>query len=220
MKYCISIIFVIYTYTVQAQLTLETSLNTGMNMTIKERYFHPESPLEGIGNRDHFNGVNAGANIGARFFIFDKQWSFGTSVGYLFRYHETGSKFIGSSSFFNEPLTDHFITIPLDIGYHFKFGLGFHAGVEASWYLGGKIGGNYAWAATREVLITPLVGISYTYKRCRFDLLYKHSLDPVYTATYYSRIAGQVNIDTITYRYHDLELRVVFRLHEFGEIKM
>jgi hypothetical protein len=217
MKYYIIALLCIAIYSkVQAQLTLETSINGGMNAMYQIKDFHEKSPHWEFTPPNQYIGFNIGGTFGTRLYLLDKKWSIGLGVGYLYRYHESG--FIYKSER-NVKHKQDFLTIPLDIGYHFQSGWGLHGGVEASWYIS-PYHSNPFVDVNKGLIISPFVGVSYTYKRFRFELLYKHSLHSIIDYKYPLRIDGVSYTDYRRTRYQDLELRVVFRLYEFGEIKM
>jgi hypothetical protein len=218
-KYIIIIGFILISSNyIKAQLTLESSLSTGINMTIAQKEIHPESSLWNFTLAKDFAGINVGANLGVRLFLLKKQCSIGGSIGYLFRYHEAGNGRI-NTTIKNTKHPEHFVTIPLDIGYHLKSGLGFHLGLEGSWIITPYQSNQYL-QIRKTVIISPFVGLSYTYKRFRFDLFYKHSINNLFVSKYPNYISASVgiHIDKILYRHHDIELRVVFRIFEFKKI--
>ena len=200
---------------IKAQLTLESFLTTGVNMTISQKKFHPESSLWNFTLAKDFAGINIGSNFGVRLFLLKKQCSVGGSIGYLFRYHESGNG-RAATTIKNTKHPEHFITIPLDIAYHLKFGLGFHLGVEGSWFITPYQSNQYL-EIRKAIIISPLIGISYSYKKFRFDFLYKHSVNDLFISKIpnYIPSVGDIHIDTILYRHHDIELRIAIKIYEF-----
>lgn len=203
----------------KAQLVLEGILTTGMNMTIKRQDFHPESPLNFFTLTEDFAGINGGGNIGLRLFLMNKTCSIGGNLGYLFRYHEAGSTFLGGSRRISSRHPEHFIVLPLDLGYHFKSGLGIHAGVESSWLITPRQS-NESLFIQNAALISPLVGCSYSYKRFRVDLLYKHTVNPLFISKTPVQLpnSAEIHVDKIYYRHHDIELRLVYRILQLEDI--
>lgn len=216
--YIIGLLCLLSYHESQAQLTLETSLNTGVNAMYQIRDFHPESLYWSFELPNQYVGFNIGGTLGTRLYLLDKKWSIGLGVGYLYRYHESGFDPLPPDRE-NIKHKQDFLTIPLDIGYHFKSGWGLHGGVEASWYIS-PYHSNPFVDVNKGIIISPFVGLSYSYKRFRFELLYKHSLHSIIDYKYPLRIDGVSYTDYVRTRYQDLELRVVFRLYEFGEIKI
>ena len=214
----IGCILFLFALSSKAQLTLEAFAITGTNMLTSQKDYHPDSPLWTFSTYKQLNGINAGGNLGARLFIFNKKWSIGLSLGYLFRYHVSQSPISASRN--NEHKHD-FLVLPADFAYHFKCGLGIHLGLEASWFINPAKSHMYL-DIRKDGIISPLAGISYTYKRFRFDLLYKHSIQNLFVAKYPVRINGVpgVHIDKILHRYHDIELRVAFRIFQFKKIRL
>ncbi len=200
-------------------MVLEGILATGMNMTIQRQDFHPESSLHFFTLTEDFAGINAGGNVGLRLFLLDKTWSVGGSLGYLFRYHEAGSSFLGGSRRISSQHPEHFVVLPIDLGYHFKSGFGVHAGVESSWLITPRQS-NESLFIQKAALISPLIGCSYAYKRFRVDLLYKHTVNPLFISKIATRLPNspEIHVDKIYYRHHDIELRLVYRIVAFDNL--
>lgn len=213
MRHLFFVLFTIICSTSYAQLTIDLAANTGANFTIESRNIHPESSAQAIKTRYHASGTNIGASIGASYFAFNRHFSVSTGIGYLFRIHESSSSPIASSAYsIRHP--EHFLTVPLDIAYHFNFGLGLHIGMESAWLMTSERP-HETWDIRKQVVISPMAGVSYRFKRFRFMLLSKHAVQNLYTEKYNNNIKGEENTDYINYRYHDLELKVVFNLYEF-----
>jgi len=192
-----------------SQLSLEAIGTTGMNMGIASIKQDENSIFGNVRLASNFPGINAGGGVGARLYLFNKKVSIGTSINYLFRYHESNFKYlVGQTP--NQQWKDHFLTFPIDFNYTLKNKVGFHLGLEMSWYLD-KFPPNSWVKANKNAIFTPYTGISYTHKRVRIELLYKHSLQP-FTWTIYAYSGGQ---DYVYTRYHDIELRVAVRIYEF-----
>jgi len=213
MRYLFSILFAIACCTSYAQLTLDLAVNTGANFTLESRNINPESTAQNIQTRHHASGTNIGASIGASYFAFKKQLSVSSGIGYLFRTHESSTSIVSPSAYRTRH-NEHFLTLPLDIAYHFNFGLGLHLGMESAWLMTADRP-HAGWDIRRQVVISPTTGVSYKFKRFQFILLYKHAVQNLYTEKYYNTIKGNENTDYINYRYQDLELKIVFHLYEF-----
>jgi hypothetical protein len=212
-------VLLLFAINVKAQLTLEAFVTTGTNMLSTQKDYHPDSEYWSYTPYKELNGINIGANLGVRLFVFDKKWSIGASLGYLFRYHKAKSPFgnLQIKGWEDIDRKHDFLVLPLDFAYHFKFGLGIHLGVEGSWLFNPAKSNSFV-DITKTIVVSPLVGVSYSYKRFRFDLFYKHSINTLFVTKYPIRINGVDYIDKMLYRYHDIELRIAFRIFEFKKI--
>ncbi len=199
---------------ITAQLSLEAIVGGGINMTIEDNAFIPKSPYYTIEAYDHSPGYNIEGGLGARLFLLDRNWSLGLSLSYQMKQHNRGT--YPFEDIF--PLT-HYFLMPLDLNYNLKNGIGFHLGAELMLsfikkeeFLLGEL--------QKKPIVNLLGGFSYTFKRFRFELFYKHGLNYYTKYSYSSFVPNQAGILTqsIYLRYHDIELRLAVRLYEWKNL--
>ncbi len=199
---------------ITAQLSLEAIVGGGINMTIEDNAFLEKSPYYSTSAYDHSPGYNIEGGLGIRLFLLERSWSLGLSLSYQMKQHNRGIY----------PFEDifppfHCFLMPLDLNYNLKNGIGFHLGgelllqfLEEEVFRLGEV--------QKNPIIGLLGGVSYTFKRFRLELLYKHSL-MYYTQYRFSYvIPHQTGVQTknIYLRYHDIELRLAVRLYEWKNL--
>jgi hypothetical protein len=192
------------------QLHFEVVTSTTLNMTLKDSYSTTDNaPI--VSTPTHFAG--GGFNFGlALRYNFLKRFAISGGVEYQYKGHE--------ANFLQEPKkptnskhTFHLLVVPFDLSYTFKNGLGLHVGAELVKLL---------YPSSRSIsleyqdksIVAALMGISYTYKRIRFELLYKHHLAHYmrfsipYTTGWLTQTSGVLSHYN---RFHDIQLRIAVR---------
>lgn len=204
MKIYYSTLLVLLSYTLTAQFSLEALVGTGLNMSIHRQYVSRELGPN-FTAETMFPGGGLDVGVGARL-GFGKRLSFGLGIEYQYKGHEGNTK-NGLSRRPNSKYWFHLLIIPIDAQYTLKNNIGFHLGVELGNMLGPWFNNGFLFYQNK-VMVGALTGISYTKGRFRFELFYKHYFNYYMKQTIY---IGNVEFSDYN-RYHDLQLRVAFRL--------
>ncbi len=199
---------------ITAQLSLEAIVGGGRNMTLIDNAFLPKSPYYSIDAYDHSPGYNIEGGLGVRLFLLERSWSLGLAFAYQRKQHS-----YGRSPFEKNFPPFHCFLMPLDLNYNLKNGIGFHLGAELMLQSVNKNGYSLG-VIQKNPIINLLGGVSYTFKRFRLELLYKHGLINYTRYDFLSQVPNQAGILTqsIYLRYHDIELRLAVRLYEWKNL--
>ena len=159
----------------------------------------------------HFVGGGFEVGMGLRY-RFSKWFAISSAVEYQYKGHEANS-WLAPRRPTNDKYTYHLLVVPFDISYTFKHKLGIHLGAELIKMLAPSYE-DKVFAYQTKPWVAALVGVSYTYKRFRFELFYKHHL-AYYTRTTIPFYIGTNEPDIIVSHYthwHDIQLRIAVRL--------
>jgi hypothetical protein len=192
------------------QLDFEAIVGTSLNMSLKQEFRSiPNGPI--MTTPTHFPGGGFDVGLGLRFRI-SKNFAISGAVEYQYKGYE--------ANFTREPkkpnnykYSYHILVFPFDVCYTFKNNIGLHLGVELASILAPRQ--QYRFHGYQEkALVAGTFGLSYTKKRFRFELFYKHYFTHYFRMTMYFNIGQNLPLVEVSHytHFHDIQFRVCVRL--------
>lgn len=210
MKIYCSLFFILFSWSLAAQFSLEALIGTGLNMSIHRQYV---SQINGPNYEAETQFAGGGLDIGIGGRLgFNERLSFGLGIEYQYKGHEGNYLKKAYQYPENSKYWFHILVFPIDAQYTLPNQIGFHLGIEVGAMLGPWFKNGFLFYQNKA-MVAALTGISYTKGHFRFELFYKHYFNYYMKQTiYFNNVSGEPVEFSDYNRFHDIQFRIAVRL--------